>query len=442
MASSWPVSTAIEQSPRLPADPKNLMYEDFVGAWLSALGYFTETRIRQFIEKQNVLELDAVISNVADPPDRMLVEAKSGSWGFADVFKVYGWRSYLEIPRGFVVAKTPPDATKLKLGADVFAKTDVTAMSVTPAAMIWDGPIAPALAMDEPTRQLVLDVAWHSRVASRHAKWRFEQLAKTNGDDELYQRARAYDYAVEASFFATTAQERIRQLYAAFKESPLLTGQFVDRIVKKKGLKIDDIYTALQNSAQRPDIQHVMALEHRARILIVRHALDVVPPADDEEPAWKAFRRDLPKHFREGLDHLRGLDYRTRVPFLLQVFFEYFGGMYTEDADLTLLARITGLTTDQVTEGITVLDVFFPSGDGNDEDDDDDDAWSWCFTSHGDRLTRLKMCPAFMRGAGALMHRFAGKHEDFDHLNVRGELYDAWQTALLAFVQAQIKKDG
>lgn len=418
----------------LPADPKNLMYEDFVGAWLSALGYFTEMRIRQFIDKQNVLELDSVISNVADPPDRMLVEAKSGSWGFADVFKVYGWRSYLGIPRGFVVAKTAPDATKLKLGAEVFAKTDVTALSVTPAAVPWDGPIAPALAMDEATRKLVLEVAWHSRVASRHAKWRFEQMAKTNGEDDLFQRARAYDYAVEASFFATTAQQRIRQLYASFKESPLLTGQFVERIVKKKGLKTDDVYTALQNAAQRLDIQHVMALEHRARILIVRHALDIVPPADEEDPAWKAFRKDLPRHFRDGLDHLRSLDYRTRVPYLLQVFFEYFGGMYTEDADLALLGRITGLTTDQVVEGIGVLDEFFPIGDGDDER-------SWCFTSHGGRLTRMKMCPAFVRGAGALMHRLAGHHENFEHLNVRGELYDAWHGALLAVVQAQVKKD-
>jgi hypothetical protein len=428
------VSTA-EQNAGLPADPKNLMYEDFVGAWLSALGYFTEMRIRQFIEKQNVLELDSVISNVADPPDRMLVEAKSGSWGFADVFKVYGWRSYLGIPRGFVVAKTAPDATKLKLGAEVFAKTDVTALSVTPAAVPWDGAIAPALALDEATRKLVLEVAWHSRVGSRHAKWRFEQMAKTNGEDELFQRARAYDYAVEASFFATTARQRIEQLYAAFKESPLLTGQFVDRIVEKKGFKTDDVYAALHDSAQRPDIQHVMALEHRARILIVRHALDIVPPADDEEPAWKAFRRGLPKRFREGLDHLRTLDYRTRVPYLLQVFFEYFGGMYTEACDLALLGRITGLATDQVVEGIAVLDVFFPSGD-------DEDEWSWCFKSHGDRLTRLKMCPAFVRGAGALMHRLAGQHDAFEHLNVRGELYDAWQKALLVFVQAQVKKDG
>jgi hypothetical protein len=111
---SSPAVNATSGAAGLPTDPKNLMYEDFVGACLSALGYFVEPRIRQFIDKQNVLELDAVISNVADPPDRILVEAKSGNWGFADVFKVYGWRSYLGNPRGFVVSRTS-DPTKMKL---------------------------------------------------------------------------------------------------------------------------------------------------------------------------------------------------------------------------------------------------------------------------------------------------------------------------------------
>jgi hypothetical protein len=52
------------------------------------------------------------------------------------------------------------------------------------------------------------------------------------------------------------------------------------------------------------------------------------------------------------------------------------------------------------------------------------------------------MCPAFVRGSGALMHHLAGQHDDFKHLNVRGELYDDWQKTLLGFVYAQVKKDS
>lgn len=410
----------------LPENPTDLVYEDFVAAWLSALGYFIETRIRE----HNVLELDVVASDMSLPPVRTLVEAKSGSWGMPDMFKVYGWRMYLEIPRGLVVALSAPDAAKQTLLERVAKRTKVDAAHVSPSKILWNGPMAAVSAVDENLRGKLLDVAWRGRLAARRARESFENVTKSAADDELFQRARRYDAAVEASFFSPNAQERIENLYAAYKESPNLTGEFVERLAKKLGDDEDATYRALENDPVALHVQHVMALEHRARILIIRYALEIAMPNKGDKVALAKFRRAFPKSFREGLDALHRTEFRARVPYALQLFFEYFGGMHDGEADLESLATYCGLKVEQVEKAIEMLDVFFP-GTGT---------WSWCSTSHLGRLTRLKLCPAIVRGAGAILHRLTRGHADFRHLKDRASLYAKWETSLNAIVQPAIAK--
>lgn len=64
--------------------------EGYVSALFHASGYFVEKNIteRDFTE---ILKLDAVATSYeADPPSSTIAEAKSGGWGFSDIFKVVG----------------------------------------------------------------------------------------------------------------------------------------------------------------------------------------------------------------------------------------------------------------------------------------------------------------------------------------------------------------
>ena len=71
--------------------PKGKELEEFVAAHFQCAGYYVEKNITEQHVHQ-VLELDVVATKYVDAtPEKMLVEVKSGNWGFPDLFKVCGW---------------------------------------------------------------------------------------------------------------------------------------------------------------------------------------------------------------------------------------------------------------------------------------------------------------------------------------------------------------
>ena len=83
----------------LPQIPAGVDLEDYVAAFLQCGGFYTEKSLVESGETQ-VLELDILAWKPFDhQPQHDLFEVKGGNWGFSDLFKVYGWKNYLE-PRG------------------------------------------------------------------------------------------------------------------------------------------------------------------------------------------------------------------------------------------------------------------------------------------------------------------------------------------------------
>lgn len=73
-------------------------------AALRASGYFTEARIVLRPESKEVLELDVVGAPAGRAsPDRAVLKAELSKAGFPELFKLYGQRMYLDIPRALVV---------------------------------------------------------------------------------------------------------------------------------------------------------------------------------------------------------------------------------------------------------------------------------------------------------------------------------------------------
>lgn len=92
--------------PNIPSQPVEV--EDCVSALFNAGGYHVERHIRHR-DLEEVLELDAVATDYStSPPTRVLVESKSGGWGYPDLFKVLGWMKYLGFERGVFMVTTVP----------------------------------------------------------------------------------------------------------------------------------------------------------------------------------------------------------------------------------------------------------------------------------------------------------------------------------------------
>src|SRR5687767_12787190 len=88
----------------VPASGADL--EDYVAALFQAAGFFVEKNIVERTDPGSpILELDAVATSYAEnPANTVLVEAKGGDWGYAELFKVLGWMTYLRLKRGVLFA--------------------------------------------------------------------------------------------------------------------------------------------------------------------------------------------------------------------------------------------------------------------------------------------------------------------------------------------------
>ena len=91
----------------LPDIPKNKDYEDYLCAYLQAGGLYVE---RSIIHREvaELLELDLLTTNFQEnSANNLLIEIKSGDWGFNEIFKIRGWLTYLNFTDGcFIVQKT------------------------------------------------------------------------------------------------------------------------------------------------------------------------------------------------------------------------------------------------------------------------------------------------------------------------------------------------
>src|SRR3989304_691556 len=93
----------------LPEFPKGREFEEYVAAVFQAAGYFLERDITER-EEIEILQLDSISTDYDNkPPIIRLIEAKSGDWGFKDIFKIKGWMTYLDIEHGTLITSMDRD---------------------------------------------------------------------------------------------------------------------------------------------------------------------------------------------------------------------------------------------------------------------------------------------------------------------------------------------
>jgi len=369
--------------------------EEYVAALFHAGGYFVEKNIteRDFTE---ILELDAVATHYEDSlPVSVMAEAKSGRWGFSDIFKVVGWMRYLDIVRGgFFVAKVPT-------GFDIAAAQ--TKLAPLGVALVDLGDFAKAREAFGAAGFLVvkddlLVTIWRfSCWAERRLIEVLRSSAKSSG---LKGPRVAFEYhrlVNDGIFFVKDIQDRLAALYQAYQGHPKLSLGVAEEL---DGQAFDPDMPQPDNPKLREALlfgehkilQSCFYVEHRARLAILKAAVDYVCMTEGGQVPGK-LRAALPATFRDGVDQLRKDRAFRRYALFWQVFLWGHGGFYLKDrqaAEFQWLQEQTGVPEDEIPNALQAFDVLFPIDGG------------W-LTQLGaaSQCVIVKMMPAPLRGIGA-----------------------------------------
>src|SRR6266498_888836 len=155
----------------LPTQPTGKQFEEAVAALVRSFGYFTENRTVFDYEGREVLELDVVASPVSDDfTRRILVDAKKSTARFADIFKIFGWRTFLKIPKGCIVHGSEMGPHEVAAFNSVCPNLEVYAehfdVAAPRAQRLRSVPIINNGA-EEPLRWAAAKVGWYQLIADR-----------------------------------------------------------------------------------------------------------------------------------------------------------------------------------------------------------------------------------------------------------------------------------
>ncbi len=377
--------------PSIPSQPVDV--EDSVAALFHASGYHVHRNIVQS-DPDNVLELDVVATDYrTTPPRTILAEAKSGDWGYAECFKVVGWMRYLGLPSGTLLvsqlpAKKNPEVMNARmegvglrivhLGNDPISAFTQAGFAATVDAMAY-----------EVSRFLYAIERGMVKYLTQQAKVERDRRGPRTLLDQ-------YRLVNDKLFFEPNEYERLQGLYAAFMEHPKLALGIARELAgepfdcEKEDPNNQIVKEAIYEG--KHDLMQVcFYLQHRARLAVLKAAVDLVAGASMTPPQFQA----LPTTFRQGLAELGRHSAVRHYARFWQVFLWTFGGFYLldrQEAEFRLLANLTQVPVEEVEKALAVFDLLFPTGGG------------WFGKAYNTKLRVVKLVPTPMQGIGAF-HR-------------------------------------
>lgn len=395
--------------------------EDYVAALFQASGHYVEKNLIQR-DPEEVLELDVVATDYsAEEPFSTLVEAKGGAWGYPDAFKMVGWMAYLGMKRGALFVK--------KADKDLDAVNERITTLGLKVIMLDDFSKATDTFSDAgfgTKADDVLVTLWrHSFNRERHLT-KLVQAQKKSMQDRKGPAA-ALDYqrlTNDGTFFARTPRESLDILYNAYKEHPKLT---LAAALELDGLPFDPQVGATTSpklieamrQGNHPLLQACMYTEHRARIALLKAAVDYCCAHPDGPPRlqpgqvldWEALLYvALPTSFQDALLWLRKQPTFKRYALFWQQFMWGWGGFYLEDRveqEFVWMSKYSGIPEAEIPTALEAYDRFFPAG-------------GWLVAPGATDARRVKMTPMLFHGIGAHHRRQEyNVKEGFSELNCK-----------------------
>lgn len=414
-------------SVRLPALPKGKELEEYISAFFQSAPYYIE---RNIIERdiEEVLELDIIVTDYQlSPPDIKLVEVKSGSCGFPDIFKLRGWLDYLNLSHAILI-------TTKQFNNLAFFEKKAKALDIDFLAIPSLKAVAAALS-DFITAENIppVDIStWRfSYWVERNLLKRLNKKKKAHPTQKRYKALEHYYFEVNSEiFFTQYIIEKIDKLYSAFQQYPRISAKCGHEIV---GSSFDLEYEALPTQVfedtyykcKYNDIQISTFVEHRARLAILKNAIDYklcekagLKGGTGSRSKIVGQERSLmdllPYSFQQGLESISEHQYYHRYPIFWQWFMWLFGGMILKDykeKEYEILSLKTGIPAGEIPNAFQAYQVLFPLEGG----------W-FVDLSPNSSIEIMKMFPVPFMGIGAdyrvSIYTASRKYED---LSLTGE---------------------
>jgi len=401
--------------------------EDYVAGLFLSAGYFIEKGVHER-DDTDVLELDTVATKYDAPgPSAVLVEAKGGRWGFPDIFKIVGWMHYLGINKGgFFVKDRTIDLAAVHqrvapLGVSLVDLGDFR----NPGACFRKAGFGEIC--DPRLPGLWRYSFWVERclLDRLRAQKRAEPGSKGPTTALLY-----HDFINDHVFFIKDVGERLGLLYEAYRSHPKLScalatemggGVFNATTTRTR----ERVFAEAMYAGKHPAVQASFYIEHRARLSILKTAIDLACHAG----AAASRLGELPATFRDGLRVLRERPSFRRYALLWQVFLWGFGGFYLADRvdeEFACLSEQTGIPISEIGLGLEAFDVLFPLREG-----------SWIVPIRNTAIRAVKMVPMPFRGVGAfqrLKRAQARTYREFGYSDHTSRELVQWHNSAVALL--------
>ncbi|MFI5534606.1 hypothetical protein ACIA8O_39335 [Kitasatospora sp. NPDC051853] len=419
------MSKKVVELPEIPGAGEEL--EDYIAALFQASGHFVEKQIVES-DPADLLELDIVTTDYAhEQATRRLIEVKGGKWGYTDLFKVVGWMRYLKIQHGAFFhtrwddRETAP-TRMTPLGLEVVCFEDFQAAPEHFSEKGFGTFVEPKLI----------------------ALWRFSYGVERRFVHLIHERAKKGEQGARSAktyhrqinngtFLARAPEESAAMLYEAYQEHPQLTRGYAHELDggtfdPQSAPASSPSYEAMLNG-KYPELQACTYLEHRARLAILKAAVDYALTHPDGAPEFRLSEdrevfifqgltyHALPSTFHRGMEWLREQPNFRRYATFWQQFLWGWGGFYLEDRkeqEFKWMSKYSGIPADEIPIALEAFDHFFPISSG------------WFVTAGATDVRMVKLVPLIFQGLGAHHRRL--QYDLIDQPNLSALNPSSWYT--------------
>ena len=342
------------------------------------------------------------------------VEAKSKAWKLEDLFKFFGWITYLKLKRGQLAYVELPE--KFEKIERVAQRMGVELLRVDRENV--DASFA-SLSLRDPAQPFLPNL-WRFSYWARSRYFKsLQEAIRQNTCPQSAMRAKEYRLLVnDALFFESDPRDRLSMLLESHFSHQKLASTCAAEIERQEPdfdnppADTTAFKDALYYGKHFP-VQACFYLAHRARLYVIKAAVDthLAHVAGDISESTITFRGtelnlglEIPSpRFEKAIEHFAKHDWFPLLPTFWQVFLWGWGGFILQDRleqERAELAEQTGIPEGAVEEALTAFERFFGEK-------------FRLVKPRSDTRRVLPLMPAAMRGIGGVQRLWRDDRENY-----------------------------
>lgn len=387
---------------QLPDIPKNEFFEDYVASIFKSSGYYADIGLKKR-EGFEVTEVDVVATCYDHAlPSIIVIEAKSGDWHMKDIMALLGQKCYLKATKAaFFVHETQGNKDCSTITEEFrplgLAYIDFSASKGKFQFFEEEG--FPALTQDD---ELMM-TAWRYAHWIERVLFRSINAARRTSELAICEQIRDYYNLIHNEiFFEPDVTVRLERLYDAYRSHPRLARNCAQELGGDQAFK-QTLY-----GGENVLVQSCFWLEHRARLSILKAAIDYVCQQNSDMQVSSI--EHMPNSFCNGLAELRRDEYFTRYAIFWQTFLWVFGGFILherQEEEFGLLSKKTGIPPASIPRALEVFDILFPKKSGK--------YWIRKISKTA-QLSAVTLMPWPFLGLGAHLRKWNAQCSDFNEI--------------------------